>query len=160
MVITSQSWASLKQVSIHKLGASDSNSRYKFDPQAMLLRPGPLGSYSRLLSIGDRRLLNCRQSPIPRFVPLALLRRTYLRQHIATQRYHSNYSRPVTSPTSATTSWLKVQFWASKPQWNRAVVNTFRCLIGCTLGDFSALWILQSHFSHLGVTAMMGISSK
>ncbi|KAI1086231.1 hypothetical protein F5B19DRAFT_501848 [Rostrohypoxylon terebratum] len=31
-----------------------------------------------------------------------------------------------------------VRFWASPSTWRRASVNTTRCLIGCTSGDFSA----------------------
>lgn len=54
----------------------------------------------------------------------------------------------------------KLGFWASKSIWKRASVNTFRCLVGCTLGDFSALWFLQAFYPNLGVGTIMGISSK
>ena len=50
-------------------------------------------------------------------------------------------------------------FWKSRHTWNRAAINTFRCLIGCTLGDFSALWILQAKYPELGINTIMGISS-
>lgn len=54
----------------------------------------------------------------------------------------------------------KLGFWSSKPIWERASINTFRCLVGCTLGDFSALWFLQAFYPNLGVGTIMGISSK
>lgn len=41
----------------------------------------------------------------------------------------------------------------------RAGVNTFRCLIGCTLGDFSAMWLLQAYTPELGIATIMSISS-
>lgn len=51
------------------------------------------------------------------------------------------------------------QFWNSRPIWNRAGVNTLRCLVGCTLGDFSSMWYLQAFHPDLGMTAIMAISS-
>jgi hypothetical protein len=54
---------------------------------------------------------------------------------------------------------LSTAFWASPSTWRRASVNTFRCLIGCTLGDFSAMWLLQSYYQDLGVAPIMAISS-
>ncbi|CAD0097077.1 unnamed protein product, partial [Aureobasidium vineae] len=36
-------------------------------------------------------------------------------------------------------------FWTCRGTWKRACINTFRCLIGCTVGDFSALWALQTY---------------
>lgn len=50
-------------------------------------------------------------------------------------------------------------FWSSKPTWGRAGINTFRCLVGCTLGDFSAMWFLQSCYPEIGIGAIMAISS-
>lgn len=54
----------------------------------------------------------------------------------------------------------KLGFWSSKPIWKRASINTFRCLIGCSLGDFSALWYLQAYHPNLGIGTIMAISSK
>lgn len=51
-------------------------------------------------------------------------------------------------------------FWSSREVWKRARVNTLRCLVGCTLGDFSTMWFLQTHYPHLGVGLTMGVSSK
>lgn len=51
-------------------------------------------------------------------------------------------------------------FWSSRPVWKRAMVNTLRCLVGCTLGDFSAMWYLQAVHPDLGMSAIMAISSS
>ncbi|KAF2260549.1 hypothetical protein CC78DRAFT_555519 [Lojkania enalia] len=55
-------------------------------------------------------------------------------------------------------SYFDAGFWISKLSWKRASVNTFRCLVGCTMGDFSALWTLQAYCPTLGVGAAMAIS--
>ncbi|KIW30203.1 uncharacterized protein PV07_05962 [Cladophialophora immunda] len=49
-------------------------------------------------------------------------------------------------------------FWVSIPTWKRSSVNTLRCLIGCTTGDFSAMWYLQSAYPELGTVTTMGLS--
>lgn len=53
-----------------------------------------------------------------------------------------------------------VAFWTSKETWKRSSINTLRCLVGCTLGDFSALWFLQSFYPDLGVGTIMAASSE
>jgi hypothetical protein len=63
-------------------------------------------------------------------------------------------------PTTHDGSPLALSFWSSRPTWRRASLNTLRCLIGCTSGDFAALWILQSHYPGLGMGVIMGVSSK
>ncbi|KAI0481903.1 hypothetical protein F4859DRAFT_513039 [Xylaria cf. heliscus] len=50
------------------------------------------------------------------------------------------------------------QFWTSAPLWRRAAINTLRCLIGCTSGDFSALWLLQTFYPEIGIGAIMGVA--
>lgn len=57
-------------------------------------------------------------------------------------------------------SILTTNFWRHRPAWKRAGLNTLRCLVGCTLGDFSSLWLLQSYYPELGMTPIMVISSK
>ncbi|OAA53293.1 sorting nexin-3 [Cordyceps fumosorosea ARSEF 2679] len=51
-----------------------------------------------------------------------------------------------------------IGFWASRSTWHRASINTVRCLVGCTTGDFSAMWLLQAHCPELGMSTIMGIS--
>ena len=41
--------------------------------------------------------------------------------------------------------------------WRRASSNTLRCLIGCSIGDFSAMFYLQTHHTGLPFLAMMTI---
>ncbi|TDZ37636.1 hypothetical protein CTRI78_v011079 [Colletotrichum trifolii] len=53
---------------------------------------------------------------------------------------------------------LSREFWTSRPTWRRAGINTFRCLVGCTLGDFSAMWYLQAFHPEMAVATVMGIS--
>lgn len=66
----------------------------------------------------------------------------------------SKQSKPL--PPSA---WSR-DFWLSQPTWHRAVINTLRCLVGCTLGDFSAMWYLQAFHPDIQMGAVMAISSK
>lgn len=60
----------------------------------------------------------------------------------APAHWRQQYSRSNTSHRPPRPRDL--QFWNSRATWRRAAVNTLRCLAGCTLGDFSAMWILQS----------------
>jgi hypothetical protein len=39
---------------------------------------------------------------------------------------------------------FSVVFWKDSIRWKRASVNTARCLLGCSLGDFGALFTLQA----------------
>ncbi|KAF2628651.1 hypothetical protein BU25DRAFT_338891 [Macroventuria anomochaeta] len=59
---------------------------------------------------------------------------------------------------AATLSLSSTQFWSSSPIWKRAGINTLRCLIGCTAGDFSAMWYLQTFHADLGLSTIMALS--
>ncbi|KAI9487630.1 MAG: hypothetical protein EXX96DRAFT_86353 [Benjaminiella poitrasii] len=39
-----------------------------------------------------------------------------------------------------------LKFWSDPVTWQRTRINTLRCLIGCTSGDFSTMWYLQYHY--------------
>lgn len=67
---------------------------------------------------------------------------------------------PITNPPSSSLSTLRLPFWTCKSTWRRAGINTLRCLVGCTAGDFSALWILQTYYPELGMSSIMAMSSK
>lgn len=74
----------------------------------------------------------------------------------------SSTSQTVSSTASSAsmpTSPRTMEFWSSRQTWNRASVNTFRCLVGCTLGDFGAMWFLQAYYAGLGMGPIMAISS-
>ncbi|KAK3825088.1 MAG: hypothetical protein J3Q66DRAFT_100291 [Benniella sp.] len=51
-----------------------------------------------------------------------------------------------------------VQFWSDLRIWSTASVNTFRCLVGCTLGDMSMLFYLQSAHPTLSPAIAMGLA--
>jgi len=51
-------------------------------------------------------------------------------------------------------------FWTSTPTWKRSGVNTLRCLMGCTTGDFSTMWYLQSAHPELSTVTTMSLSSE
>jgi hypothetical protein len=67
---------------------------------------------------------------------------------------------PITKRTHPTSlSPFVKPFWTCRHIWRRAGINTLRCLVGCTFGDFSALWMLQTYFPELGMGTIMGLSS-
>lgn len=49
-------------------------------------------------------------------------------------------------------------FWGDAEKWKRASFNTLNCLIGCSIGDFGAIVILQSFFPGTSMTAQMVIA--
>ncbi|KAJ5814294.1 uncharacterized protein N7503_001044 [Penicillium pulvis] len=53
---------------------------------------------------------------------------------------------------------LNRTFWSCRSTWKRARINTLRCLLGCTIGDFSAMWTLQSLYPELGMNTIMLVS--
>lgn len=76
--------------------------------------------------------------------PFTATRRLYFSQ-VGTKRHHNVFV---------------LAFWQCKKTWKRASVNTFRCLIGCSIGDFGALWILHGGGFHLSMKYMMIIPSE
>lgn len=61
--------------------------------------------------------------------------------------------------SESTSSLLSSSFWSCRSTWGRAGLNTLRCLAGCTVGDFSALWMLQTYYPELGMNSIMLASS-
>lgn len=57
-------------------------------------------------------------------------------------------------------SLLALAFWKDRRIWHRAHLNTLRCLVGCTAGDFSTMWALQANYPALNVSIIMASSSK
>ena len=64
------------------------------------------------------------------------------------------------APKAASVPMTSLEFWSMKSAWKRASINTLRCLFGCTMGDFTALWLLQSFYADLGMGTIMAISSS
>ncbi|KAM3432431.1 hypothetical protein NHJ13734_006860 [Beauveria thailandica] len=67
-------------------------------------------------------------------------------------------SKKNTVPQGAAQPAPSIGFWSSRATWHRASLNTLRCLVGCTTGDFSAMWLLQTHYPELGMPTIMAIS--
>ena len=95
-----------------------------------------------------------------------------LYQLSSTQRFRSSSPRHSSSRTTACKaskqhheaprqplSPLAAGFWTSISTWRRASINTLRCLLGCTSGDFAAMWFLQANYPEMGTGTIMAISS-
>ncbi|KAI5456587.1 hypothetical protein BGZ63DRAFT_395839 [Mariannaea sp. PMI_226] len=67
-------------------------------------------------------------------------------------------SKPQGEKLKRPASLLEPSFWKCRHTWKRACVNTLRCLVGCSVGDFSAMWLLQMHYPELGMGWIMPIS--
>jgi hypothetical protein len=72
---------------------------------------------------------------------------------------HSNNIK-ATPPKKPRLLLSESAFWTCRGTWKRAGINTLRCLVGCTVGDFSALWTLQTYAPELGMGTIMAISSE
>ncbi len=62
---------------------------------------------------------------------------------------HTDYQLP-TKPTTG--------FWGDKSIWKRSGVNTFNCLIGCTIGDFGMIIYLQAYYPHTSMFLTMSLA--
>lgn len=115
-----------------------------------MLRPSILRSHHRLAS-----RLQCSAPPMSR-------------HGVAVRRLACSNSSPSTpsnktscgSTKAPSPSMTDLSFWKAKDVWGRAAINTTRCLIGCTAGDFSTMWYLQSQFPDLSMAVTMSASSK
>ncbi|KAE8420694.1 hypothetical protein BDV36DRAFT_293113 [Aspergillus pseudocaelatus] len=103
--------------------------------------------------------------PLPAFRPLQ-----YFSSFSPAQACHSNQvkeqpQRQTSTKDASTTTTIRpslsmwqLKFWNCRSTWKRAGINTLRCLVGCTLGDFSALWMLQTYYPALGMGTVMAAS--
>lgn len=57
--------------------------------------------------------------------------------------FRYNYS---TQPPPCCHAEKKQMFWRDKSVWRRAAFNTLNCLIGCSIGDFGALFVIFNYF--------------
>mmetsp|Transcript_23639 Transcript_23639/g.33082 ORF Transcript_23639/g.33082 Transcript_23639/m.33082 type:complete len:212 (+) Transcript_23639:614-1249(+) len=53
--------------------------------------------------------------------------------------------------------FIKFPFWMDKKVWAKSATNTFRCLIGCSTGDLSTMFFLQSYYPQLPLVVSMGL---
>ncbi|KAF3058560.1 hypothetical protein GL218_05440 [Daldinia childiae] len=62
------------------------------------------------------------------------------------------------TPTPSSSSPTELEFWKSATTWRRSTINTLRCLIGCSIGDFTSMWYLQLFHPNMDMNAIMAIS--
>ncbi|KAI8973719.1 hypothetical protein BDF20DRAFT_883782 [Mycotypha africana] len=81
----------------------------------------------------------------------------YVASCLPVQRYSSSSSSSSSSNNSscchsgkktqkAEPKLLDKAFWTDSLAWQRTRVNTLRCLLGCTTGDFAMMWYLQLNY--------------
>lgn len=98
-------------------------------------------------------------SPRPGLIPLrSAFRSMPLQLRMACQNGAEEKKKICTGDSQAS-SPFGLPFWSSQSTWRRASINTLRCLVGCTAGDFSAMWYLQATQPELGMGTIMAISS-
>ncbi|KAI1411738.1 hypothetical protein F5Y13DRAFT_54216 [Hypoxylon sp. FL1857] len=107
----------------------------------------PLGAASTL-----------RLSPFARFSPVAGCRWHSCKSEASKSGETKSAETRTCKSQSPSPSPSSLQFWTSMSTWRRAGVNTFRCLVGCTSGDFSAMWFLQMFYPELGVGPIMAVA--
>ena len=114
--------------------------------------------------------IRMRMACIPYRRASSVFLRTRPPQQLGTFRRHETFSRssyglfilqrPHSCATVKTGRLTSVKFWTARITWQRAAINTLRCLIGWTLGDFTTMWFLQSSYPQLGMGLIMLLSSK
>jgi len=57
--------------------------------------------------------------------------------------------------TEEVTSKKPVSFWTDRKIWGRASLNTFNCLIGCSIGDFGMIIYLQAYHPQSSMATQM-----
>lgn len=120
--------------------------------QQLFTRPAarPLFLHARLFS-GSAPSLACHSSQETQSSPTS----------VSCNQNKTSTRAAVPAPLSrSTSSLLSGRFWACRSTWRRAGLNTLRCLAGCSVGDFIALWTLQSYYPDLGMNAIMLAASK
>ena len=91
----------------------------------MLVRASACSSYGRIL-IGSRCASTCGQKVTCKPPPSG-----------------SEDATTCSAPPGDDQDPAKLAFWNAPSVWRRAAANTTRCLVGCSLGDLSMLYMLQ-----------------
>ncbi|KAJ5642067.1 hypothetical protein N7490_006067 [Penicillium lividum] len=81
--------------------------------------------------------------------------RPYQLPRLHTTHQSPNQGKNSPTPSINKTSIFNPKFWSCASTWKRARLNTLRCLLGCTIGDFSTMWTLQSFCPELGTNTIM-----
>ncbi|KAF9939062.1 hypothetical protein BGZ67_010030 [Mortierella alpina] len=82
-------------------------------------------------------------------------------EHEEPKSCHSHTAHIGKSTTASALPITSGLFWSDPTTWKTASTNTFRCLIGCTAGDMSMLFYLQSFHPTLspGIAMAMAMAS-
>ena len=51
-----------------------------------------------------------------------------------------------------------MEFWLKKDKWSRSALNTFVCLIGCSIGDFGTILYFQFYTNITSIMLIMPIA--
>lgn len=102
-----------------------------------------------------------RHSPILSHSPIssALARQKY-RPHAAASLTSVPIRHQQTQAPTRPQPLQNLAFWKCRHTWKRAMVNTTRCLIGCSLGDLSTMCYLMTYHPAMSATTSMSLSSK
>ncbi len=86
----------------------------------------------------------------------------------ASSACHKNSPKePASSPATTDTSNTQLlhlpptrslAFWLDPPTWRQSAINTIHCLLGCSIGDLSALFIFANYFPHVPMLVVMPIA--
>ena len=114
----------------------------------------PLKAREVVLELGSlwststaRAAANARRTPAVR-----------LRSAVLSAAWPTPWARSRPSCGGTTPGASSAAFWADAPSWRRAARNTTRCLVGCSVGDLSCLWLLASAAPELGAAPAMAAS--
>lgn len=112
---------------------------------------------NRSFRSGPRHALVCVQSKVRNGLCGNTMRMHSWRTRTCSQKpFKSSIQESMAcSPTSDTCDWVPDpntrHFWNSSDCWGRASLNTTRCLVGCSLGDLSCMYLLQPYVPEVGM---------
>ncbi|PTU19710.1 hypothetical protein P175DRAFT_0503240 [Aspergillus ochraceoroseus IBT 24754] len=100
------------------------------------------------------------RASLRRSLPFARIQACYMYHGLNVCSITRSYSQRCNSSrqTGSLLSPVRLAFWTCRSTWRRAGINTLRCLVGCTAGDFSALWMLQTYLPDIGMGSIMALS--
>jgi hypothetical protein len=50
---------------------------------------------------------------------------------------------------------ISINFWRDTDKWKRAAFNTLNCLVGCSIGDFGMVILLQAYYPNTHMATQM-----
>ncbi|THV84789.1 hypothetical protein D6C77_09453 [Aureobasidium pullulans] len=77
---------------------------------------------------------------------------------LPTSAYGAFYPRRQVQVSTRSLSVRSLPFWKCRHTWRRAMVNTSRCLVGCSIGDLSTMWYIMAYHPTVDAATSMGLS--